>query len=167
MEFSVGIGEIAVSQTKDDLIKTYALASCLGVVMYAPRLHTMAMAHMLLPSAQKHRAEAAVKPAQYVDTGMEALVHLFQYRLGVDPQELQVSVFGGAAGGMCSHYKVSENNIEAAKAALKKHGLRADRMETGGVYARTLTGYARDGHVQVTQVRMGLHYVDTQKLMMT
>ncbi len=162
MEFIVGIGQIAVSRTDDDRLKTFALASCLGVVMYAPRLQTMAMAHMLLPSVLNNQAEAVVKPAQYVDTGIDALVNVFQHRLGVGRNELKVSVFGGAEAGICNHYNVSERNIEAAKTALKKHGLKADRMETGGIFARTLTGYARDGHIEVTPVPMGMQPLASQ-----
>lgn len=163
MEFVVGIGEIVVSRTENDIIKTYALASCLGVIMYVPRLQTMAMAHMLLPSSANLQKETVARPAQYVDTGIDAMVNLFQHRLGVERKELRVSVFGGAESEICNHYNVSERNIETAKATLKKHGLQADRMETGGPYARTLTGYSRDGHIQVTQVLMGLTYRGNQK----
>ncbi|MEN1759852.1 chemotaxis protein CheD [Anoxynatronum sibiricum] len=154
MEFIVGIGQMAVSRTNNDRMRTFALASCLGVVMYAPEIQTLAMAHMLLPSSRNHEAEALVKPAQYVDTGIDALVNVFQNRLGVKKQELVVSVFGGAEAGICQHYNVSAQNIEAAITALKKHQLKVDRMETGGIFARTITGYSCDGHVEVTCVPM-------------
>lgn len=157
MEFVVGIGEIAVSQTDDDLIRTFSLASCLGVVMYAPRIKTMAMAHMLLPNSPKHGGDVDQKPARYVDKGMDSMVNLFKHKLGIDGKELEVSVFGGAEAGICSHYNVSEQNIEAVKAALNKYGMRAVRMETGGNYARTITGYSNDGHIQVTPVLMGMN----------
>ena len=157
MEFVVGIGEIAVSRTHDDLFKTFSLASCLGVVMYAPRFKTMAMGHMLLPYSPEHGGKVDGKPAQYVDKGIDAMVNLFRYKLGVDGKELEVSVFGGANAGICSHYNVSERNIEAARATLAKHGMRTVRIETGGNYARTLTGYSQNGHIQVTPVFMGMH----------
>ena len=163
MEFTVGIGEMAVGKGFDDTIKTFSLASCLGVVMYAPQIHTMAMAHMLLPSSLNHPAEAAVKPARYVDTGIDALVHLFQNRLGIERKALKVSVFGGAEAGLCSHYNVSERNIEAARAILKKYGMKTERMEVGGHFARTLTGYSKDGYIQVTAVQMGKHHSISKK----
>ena len=158
MELVVGIGEIAVSRTNDDLIKTFSLASCLGVVMYAPRIKTMAMAHMLLPNSPEHGGEVEGKPAQYVDKGIDVMVNLFRYKLGMDVKDLSVSVFGGADAGICSYYNVSERNIEAVKTALHKHGLRAVRMETGGNYARTIIGYSKDGHVQVKPVLMGMNH---------
>lgn len=163
MELIVGIGEIQVSRTDDDLIKTFSLASCLGVVMYAPRIQAMAMAHMLLPCSPNKGAETNDKPARYVDTGMDALINMFQYRLGVKVQELNISVFGGAEASMCNHYNVSERNIEAVKYALKKHGLKTNRMETGGAVARTLTGYSRDGRIHVTPVHIGMQHCENLK----
>ena len=156
MELFVGIGEIGVSKNEHDIIRTYSLASCVGVVMYAPGIRTMAMAHMLLPSPSNQENDMSNKPAMYVNTGFDALLRVFRDRLGIPKDELQVSIFGGAKSKTCHYYDIGASNVMAAKAALKEHGMRAYRLETGGDYARTLTGYSRNGHVEVTPVRIGV-----------
>ena len=75
---------------------------------------------------------------------------------GIAPKDLQVSVFGGSDSDFCNHYKVSVNNIASAKETLASYGIKPVLMDTGGIHARTLTAYVRDGHVQVDQVRFGM-----------
>ena len=92
----VGIGEVIVSDDPHDTIVTYALGSCLGVVIYDPVARVGGMLHAMLPESSLSPEKAAVQPGRFVDTGVP---HLFRacYRLGASKERLIVKVAGGAA----------------------------------------------------------------------
>ena len=49
MEHVVGLGEIVVSGSEEDIIKTFALASCVAVTVYSPSNKVAGMIHIVLP----------------------------------------------------------------------------------------------------------------------
>jgi len=51
----IGIGEYAISSSEDDIIKTYALASCVGLVVYNPIAKIVGMVHIALPDSNINR----------------------------------------------------------------------------------------------------------------
>lgn len=156
MEHVIGIGDLVFSHCPEDTIKTYSLASCIGVVMYAPGKKIMAMAHMLLPVGKDLKGIPHQRPARYVDTGINEMIFKFNSTYGIETHRLKVSVFGGSDAGLCNHYKVSERNIASAQDTLARYGIKPFMMDTGGTYARTLTAYVHTGHVHVDKVRIGL-----------
>ncbi len=54
---SVGIGEYAITDAKEEKIVTHALGSCVALIMHCPRTKCTAMAHIVLPEqdANHHR----------------------------------------------------------------------------------------------------------------
>ncbi len=48
----VGIGELAVSNDRDELIVTHALGSCIAVCIFDPVVGVAAMLHFLLPDSR-------------------------------------------------------------------------------------------------------------------
>jgi len=48
----IGIGEYVVSNKKEDTIKTYALASCVAVIIYSSSKKVSGMVHISLPEAE-------------------------------------------------------------------------------------------------------------------
>lgn len=47
----VGVGDMIVSNDPEDIIVTYALGSCLGVVIYDPVANVGGMLHAMLPDS--------------------------------------------------------------------------------------------------------------------
>ncbi len=57
MERIVGMGEYVVTDREEDVIRTFALASCVAVTVYSPRRKTAGMIHVVLPAPLSHTDE--------------------------------------------------------------------------------------------------------------
>ena len=69
MSHIIGVGDIKVSSNQADVLITYALGSCLGIVAYDPVLRVGGLLHAMLPLSNADPAKAKVRPAMYVDSG--------------------------------------------------------------------------------------------------
>ena len=47
----IGIGELKVSNAAGDVLRSYGLGSCIGLVVLAPRQRTVGMLHVALPES--------------------------------------------------------------------------------------------------------------------
>lgn len=134
----VGIGDMKVSDRSDTRLITYALGSCVGVVLYDPVAKVGGLLHAMLPESSNNRMRAQDRPAVYVDTGVPALFHAV-YALGGVKSRLIVKLAGGAE--MLEHSKgmnIGISNVEAVKAILKRNGVSIVASNTGGRDVRTL-----------------------------
>ncbi|MFH1843434.1 MAG: chemotaxis protein CheD [bacterium] len=90
--------DISDIQVSDDLcceIVTFALGSCIAVIVYDPRRRVGGMLHYMLPSAQKAPAQAKQRPAMFADTGIPLLFKQIGC-FGCRQTDLIVKVAGGA-----------------------------------------------------------------------
>ncbi len=62
---AVGIGEWIVSNDPREAIKTFALGSCVAVVIYDVRLRVGGMIHIALPDASIDPARAAIRQGYF------------------------------------------------------------------------------------------------------
>ena len=60
----VGIGELAVSQSPEDVIVTHALGSCIAVCLWDPAVRVAGLVHFLLPEAKLNMERARRQPAR-------------------------------------------------------------------------------------------------------
>ncbi len=81
--FVVGIGELAVTQSPDDVIVTHALGSCIAVCLWDPAVRVAGLLHFLLPEASLNMERARKQPATFADSGI-ALLFQTAYTRGVD-----------------------------------------------------------------------------------
>ncbi|HDN58548.1 MAG TPA: hypothetical protein ENF20_01165 [Candidatus Marinimicrobia bacterium] len=65
MKWAVGNGNVLI---------TYALGSCIGVVLYDPVEMVGAMLHSMLPLSRSDPDKARKNPYMYTDTGVELLL---------------------------------------------------------------------------------------------
>ena len=143
----VGVADLAASRDDQASIVTYALGSCLGLMIHDPVARVGAMLHVMLPDSSIDASKAASNPAMFVDTGVP---RLFQeaYRLGAVKERMVVKVVGGAAvqGGV-DMFEIGKRNMVALRRILWKNNVMIKSLDVGGSVARTATLNVGDGSV--------------------
>lgn len=117
------------------------LGSCVSVTMFNPRLKLAAICHAMLADPDITRGEQE-EPYKYVSLVVPAMVEKFR-RLGIDPEETEVKLFGGAnVFGFKNEKKhgrgIGIANIQRSKELLKQFDLRIARSHVGGYIGRKL-----------------------------
>ena len=151
----VGIGELAVSQSPDDMIITHALGSCIAVCVWDPQVRVAGLLHFLLPEAKLNMDRAKRQPATFADSGI-ALLFQTAYTRGVDKKRCIVRLVGGAeVAGLqgVAALNVGKRNLLAARQILWQNGVMVSGESTGGTIPRTVNLRASDGAVEVRSGR--------------
>ncbi|AFM39897.1 chemotaxis protein [Desulfosporosinus acidiphilus SJ4] len=149
MDYVIGIGDYAISQTRGDCLKTYALASCVALTVYHPMLKAAGMIHMALPSPNND-LEARARPAYYVTTGIPLLLNLFQKEYGGSVKELVIKLFGGAYSvNEDDYFRIGMKNVSIAHQILAERHIPMMFEETGGYISRSLIMATEKGDVKV------------------
>ncbi len=121
----VGVGDMKVSKNPEDQIITYALGSCLGVVVYDPTAKVGGILHAMLPDSAIHKdkSKAEFNPYKFVNTGIPALFKA-AYKLGAEKKRMIVRLAG------CSQlmddtgiFNIGKRNYAAAKKMLWKNNV--------------------------------------------
>ena len=151
MQLTIGIGEMAVTKSPEDVIITHALGSCLGITLYDPVANVGGMLHALLPSQDDKEAKNGKKPTFYVDAGTPLLFKAC-YKLGAKKQRLIVRVAGGASTKTAPDkdmFQIGRRNFTALRKILWKNGGLINKHDVGGTDPRKLTLTMSDGQVTV------------------
>ncbi|MDR3207263.1 MAG: chemotaxis protein CheD [Oscillospiraceae bacterium] len=148
MEHIVGIGGYAVSGSPEDVIKTFALSTCVGLVYYSMGRRCMGMAHIQLPDARNGGAKDL--PSRFADVAPGFLLSEMIKKLGVSRREILVSLYGGIdPRSEQDCFRIGEKNLEVVKGVLRQMGLRYSAVDTGGQVSRTLIASVANGVVEV------------------
>lgn len=124
-----------VSSSTEERLITYALGSCLGIVVYDPVASVAGMLHVMLPTGTIDPAKAQEKPAMFVDSGIPLLFKEC-YKLGAKKERMQVKVAGGAHAGASEEddrFQIGKRNMIALRKLLWKNGVMIHANDTGGV----------------------------------
>ncbi|MDF3001781.1 MAG: CheD, partial [Bacillota bacterium] len=114
MEYIVKMGEYAVTNGEEDIIRTFALASCVAVTVYSPAKKAAGMIHVVLPSPFDESDEAD-RPGYFAETGIPLLIDAMYRTYGCKREELQIQMYGGAESMTGTEvYFVGKKNINAA-----------------------------------------------------
>ena len=149
MELIVGLGEYVVTDREDDVIKTFALASCVAVTVYSPEKKAAGMIHVVLPSPLNNK-DRRERPGYFAETGIPLLIKMICQKYGCAKEQLQVHMYGGADSVLRQDiYSVGRRNIGAAKHALLEMGLKIHKADLCGNESRTLTMEVKTGSVGV------------------
>jgi chemotaxis protein CheD len=130
----VGVADLAVSGTPGERLVTYALGSCLGLVVHDPAAGVTGLLHVLLPDSTIDAAKAARQPATFVDTGVPTLFRA-AYRLGARKERMVVKVAGGAHAGASDEtdrFQIGKRNVLALRRLLWKHDVLISAQDVGG-----------------------------------
>jgi chemotaxis protein CheD len=134
----VGIADCIVSSDPADTLATYALGSCIAVMMYDPVVRVGGLLHFLLPDCSLDSARGRSNPLVYADTGILILIErCLQY--GAAKRRLVVSAAGGASTiANSSFFDVGRRNYMSCRKALWKAGLLIHAEEIGGSASRSV-----------------------------
>ena len=146
MDHCVGIGGYAISGGQEDVIKTFALSTCVGIVYYSMRKRVLGMVHIQLPSSSNATDN---NPSRYADLAPGFLLKEMQRKYSLTKGELLVSLFGGIDPRESDFFRIGEKNVREVKKTLKELGLVYSDVDTGGADSRTLIAYVSSGIVEV------------------
>lgn len=130
----VGVADVKLAGTAGDRLITYALGSCLGIVIHDPVAGVAGLLHVMLPDSTIDRAKAERNPAMFVDTGVPLLFRE-SYRLGARKERIVVKVAGGAHSGAtedADQFQIGKRNLLMLRKLLWKNNVLLHAHDTGG-----------------------------------
>jgi chemotaxis protein CheD len=146
----VGVADLKVSNVAGERLITYALGSCLGIVVHDPVVGVAGLLHVMLPTGTIDPQKMADKPAMFVDSGIPLLFKEC-YKLGAKKERMQVKVAGGAHQGAREEddrFQIGKRNMIALRKLLWKNNVLVHAHDTGGVQtSRTMWVDVASGEV--------------------
>ena len=135
----VDVGGIGVSNRPDDIIKTFALGSCVAIVAYFPAVRAAGMIHVALPDSTLDRAKASVKPGYFADSGIPVFLSQLK-KLGVNGSSgLSIKLFGGAnVMDPNNVFNIGKRNVLSIRKILWQNRLAPHAEDVGANYSRTV-----------------------------
>lgn len=134
----VGVAECKWSSSPDHTLITYALGSCVAVMIHDPVAMVGGLLHYMLPDSTIDPQKAARNPFMFADTGIPTLFKRAA-ALGATRRHLVVRVAGGAQvlDEKC-FFNIGKRNALALKKALWKVGVVIQGQALGGTKSRTV-----------------------------
>jgi chemotaxis protein CheD len=145
----VGISDLKVSNSLDDVIITYALGSCIGIAVFDPIAKVGGLLHYMLPDSTLDQNKARENPEMFADTGIPLLFKSC-YKYGADKKRMVVKVAGGASIlDDTNFFRIGQKNIMAMRKIFWKNNVLIDSEDTGLNYNRTVRLEMATGRVFV------------------
>jgi len=139
MRHDIGIGYLKASFTPGDEIKTYALGSCVAVILYDKKSKIAGMIHIALPDSSVNAEKAKSLPGYFADTGLPLLLREFK-KLGGDRKTTVIKIAGGSSiMDENKTFDIGKRNGIAVKRFLWKQGLGVMKEDLGGKISRTVS----------------------------
>jgi chemotaxis protein CheD len=146
----VGMAQFKVA-TAPARMMTYALGSCVGIVLHDPVSKIGGLAHVMHPSSK--RVPNNTNRAKFVDTAVELMLSRMAKK-GALRERIEAKIFGGAR--MFQQHRASpgvmqigEENVRAAKDELVRRNIPIIAESTGGTKGRTVFFDVTSGRVTV------------------
>lgn len=134
----VGIAGAAISQDPDAELVTYALGSCIALMLYDAEAGVAGLVHYMLPDSAQSGEASVGRPWMFADTGIPLLLHAASER-GADRRRMILSAAGGAqVMDERGIFDIGKRNCLALRKILWKFGLVVHAADTGGSEARTV-----------------------------
>lgn len=145
----VDVGMLAVSGDPRDVLATYALGSCVGVVAYDPANRVGGLLHVQLPESSLDPERAVRQPGLFADTGIRQLI-CRMLALGADRNRLTFRIAGGAQIlGDQNLFDVGRKNQAAVKSILASMSIIPLAEDCGGNVSRTLHLHIDTGQLKL------------------
>ena len=145
----VDISDIQMSADPDVVITTYALGSCIGLMVHDPVRKIGGMIHYMLPLSKASPDKAKVKPAMFADTGVPLLFEKM-YGLGCKKDDLVVKAAGGGAlYDDKGTFNIGQRNYTVLRKMLWKNNVIIKAEDVGGKKSRTVRLHVGTGRVTV------------------
>lgn len=138
MKQIVGVADMKVSNNPADVVITYSLGSCIGLVIYDPVARVGGILHYMLPESAIDKEKAAKKPFMFADTGIPRLFKT-AYTLGAKKPRIRIFVAGGAEIlDQNGFFNIGKRNYLALKKMFFKNKVMIDKQDVGGNINRTI-----------------------------
>lgn len=145
----VDISDIKVSDDSDSVIVTYALGSCIAVILYDPVKKRGGMIHYMLPLSSVSPEKAESNPAMFADTGIPILFKKM-YDAGSQKKDLVVKVAGGGAlYDDKGTFNIGKRNYTIMRKMFWKNGVMISAEDVGGKKSRTAKLHISSGLVTI------------------
>ncbi len=149
MKQIVGVADMKTSNDLNDMIVTYSLGSCIGLVIYDPLAKVGGMLHYMLPDSTIDKDKARAKPFMFADTGIPRLFKQ-TYTLGAKKQRMRIYIAGGAEildqKGL---FNIGKRNYMALKKMFFKNNVIIEKQNVGGNVNRTVRLEIATGDIYV------------------
>ena len=152
LEITLGIGHLGATNTPLSGLKTYALGSCVAVILLCPDTKGVGMVHIALSDSSINRAKATELPGYFADTGLPALL---QKMATVNGNKKNIRMFAKLAGGASmigssDTFNIGPRNILQVKSLLTAARIPLVAEDTGGTYSRTVSVSVDTGEVELS-----------------
>lgn len=156
MDLIVGMGKYIMTDSPDDTLNTYALASCVGITAYSPSKKAAGMLHIVLPTPLRAN-DRVERPNYFAETGIPLFINRICRKFGCRKEELQVQVYGGSNTGPQSDiYHIAEKNIQSVQQQLHDMGVKIGKTDLRGSESRSISMEVRTGRVKVYKQPMAV-----------
>ena len=151
----IGIGEMKVSNFAGDVLRSYGLGSCIGLVVLAPKHRAVGMLHVALPESKINLQLAKDQPGMFADTGVPFLLQEME-RFGCSINDMIIKIAGGASiMDPGATFEIGKRNILAVKKTLWRYRLGPVAEDVGDFISRTMSVFVDTGVVSVSSPRKG------------
>ena len=148
----VGVADMKISNSGEDVLITHALGSCLGIAIHDPVAGVGGLLHVMLPLSTINPDRAKQNPMVFVDTGVPRLF-IECYKVGAKKERLVVSVAGGAVTNGHKenedHFQIGKRNFTMLRKLLWKNGVLLKAQDVGGTDSRTMSLEIAGGEVAI------------------
>ena len=148
MDRFVGIGDFIISNNREDIIKTFALASCVAVTAYCSPSKVAGMIHIALPSPP-YDIDIYARPGYYATSGLPLFINKMCSEYGCSKKDLRIDLYGGSNSINGDVFQIGKKNIAMVKKILMNMNLLYNIDETGGNVSRTLAMDVATGTVKI------------------
>jgi chemotaxis protein CheD len=143
----IGVADMAVSNSPDQVLVTYSLGSCIAVIIYDPVAVVGGILHYMLPEAALDPEKAKTNPAMFADTGIPQLFKE-SYRLGAKKENIIIKVAGGAQIlDQDGFFNIGKRNYLALRKMFWRNNVMVAAEDVGGTVNRTVKLHMDTGRV--------------------
>ncbi len=148
----VGIGEFSVSKDREDVLKTFALGSCVAVISYDKVNGVAGLIHIALPDSSVNSKKAESKPGYFVDTGLPVFLREMKKKSATaNANNVWIKIVGGSnIMDEERRFDIGKRNVLAIKKYLWKNQLGIIGDDVGGNISRTVSISVATGEVSIS-----------------
>ena len=151
---TVGMGDLRISTDPESVLVTYALGSCIAVMVHDRVRRVGGMIHYMLPLSSVTPERSLERPAMFADTGIPMLFD-HMYAQACRRSDLVVRVAGGASiQDENGFFEIGKRNYLALRKLIWKAGLPITSEAVGGRVSRTVRLFVGSGRTTLRQSDM-------------
>ncbi len=145
-----GMGEMVWARGAG-VLGCIGLGSCVGTLLFDPRTHTAALAHVMLPEA--HDQDAFATPGKYATTAVPALLRLLDVPAALASRLKAILIGGGELFHNRSQaLRIGERNVETLHKLLSELRIGVVFEHTRGSSGRSFEFVVATGQIRVRAV---------------